>query len=190
MNGYRRFGVSVLAAFAAAALALGVGWPSSPVGSARAAPAPEFTLEFAGLEPGVPQTDVGTFSLDRAADLVAFEWLEQVGVLAPGAVAIDMEACDSAGSCVDPRTIAGPVPFAAGTGSVTVTVGAGRRRRQRRDRLARRPDVVRRGGRARRDGIRRAPWLAAGIAGIAVGALVFASRPSTRRRRATMVRLT
>lgn len=173
MIGYRRFGVSVLAAFAAAALALGAGLALVPGGSARAAPAPEFSLEFPGLTPGVPQTDVGTFSLERPADLVAFEWLEQVGVLAPGAVAIDIEACDSAGSCVDPRTIAGPVPFAAGTGTVTVTVELiGAVGNGETGSLVGRISFAAEEGLAA-TGFDALPWLAAGIAGVLIGVLVF-----------------
>ena len=82
MNGYRRYGVSALSALAAASLALGVGLALAPFGPARAAPTPEFTLEFPGLVPGVPQTDSATYTLERDADLVSFAWLERSGVLA------------------------------------------------------------------------------------------------------------
>ena len=174
MNSSRRSWVSALAGFGAAAVALGAGLALGPVGSARAAPAPEFTLEFLELEPGVPQTDVGTFALDRAADLVAFEWLELVGVLAPAATTIDIEVCDSAGSCVDPRTIAGPVPFASGTGSVTVTVelvgavGSGET-----GSLVGRLSFAAADEGLAATGSDVESWLAAGIAAIALGTLVF-----------------
>ena len=174
MNGYRRFGVSAIAAFAAVALALGTGLALGPVGIARAAPAPEFTLEFPGLEPGIPQTDTGTFVLDRAADLVLFEWLEQAGVLAPGAVTVDVTACDSAGNCVDPRTIGGPVPFAAGTGSLTVTATlVGVVEPGATGSLVGRMSFTAEDQVLAATGFAAASWLAAGIAGIAIGTLVF-----------------
>jgi hypothetical protein len=178
MIGYRRVGASVVGAVAAAALALGIGLAVAPVGTARAAPAPEFTLEFTDLQPGVPQTDSGTFTLDRAADLVSFAWIEQVGTLSDSIV-FDVEACDSTGSCVDPTALTGPVPFAAGLGTLTVTAeltaaagngetssSIGRLSFVADDPLALTGSDV-------------APWIAAGIAAVAVGALILAL---TRRR--------
>ena len=94
-------------------------------------------------------------------------------MLAPGAVAIEIEACDSAGSCVDPRTIVGPVPFAAGIGSVTVTVeligvvGNGET-----GSLVGRMSFAAEEGLAA-TGYDALPWLAAGIAAVAIGALVY-----------------
>lgn len=174
MNGSRKWSSSALGAVVALALALGTCILLAPVGSARAAPAPEITLVFTGLEPGVPQTEVGSFTLERDADLVLFEWLEQLGVLAPTRVALDIEACDSAGMCVDPSAITGPVPFAAGTGTLSITAEliapaengetgsiTGRLSFAADDLLA-------------STGSEWAPWAAAGLAAIAVGALVLA----------------
>ena len=147
MNGHRRFGVSALAALAASALALGVGLALAPVGS----PAPRPLR----VHSGVPGTRSRVFRRPRSAPSRStapptsspFEWLEQVGVLAPGAVAIDIEVCDSAGSCLDPRDPRRSGAVRRRTGSLTGHRRADRRRRKRGDRLARRPDVVRRGGR-------------------------------------------
>jgi hypothetical protein len=104
-----------LVACAIALAILGVGAASA----ARAAPAPVFTLSFDALEVGVPVTETGAFTLDRDAELVAFAWLERQGVMTQ--VDLIIEACDSGGTCVDPTTLAGGVPFAAGTGTVSVT---------------------------------------------------------------------
>jgi hypothetical protein len=181
MNGQRRFALSTLSAFAAAALVLGAGLAFGSVGSARAAPAPEFTLSFDGLEPGVPQTDVGTFTLERPADLVLFEWSEAVGLLAGvdtqvgERVVLDVEVCDAAGMCLDPTTLGGAVPFAAGTGSLTVTaeltavVAPG----EAGSIVGRLAFVAEESGLAA-TGSDTAPWLAAALAAIAVGTLVFA----------------
>ena len=172
MSRARRFGASAFGALVVAILAIGTGLALAP-GAANAAPAPEFSLDFSGLQPGVPQTETGGFTLDRAADLVAFDWLARAGVLA-SAVIIDIEVCDSAGNCVDPRTIAGSVPFAAGAATVTVPVelpaaagngqtgtAVGRLTFQANDDLA-------------ATGFPAAPWIAGGIAVIAVGALLVA----------------
>ena len=170
MNGYRAFGVSTLLSLTAAALALGVGLGLAPAASARAAPAPEFVLDFPGLVPGVPQTDTGAFILERDAHLVSFDWLERSGLLADESVTIDIEVCDSAQHCVDPTGIDEPVRFAAGAGEVTVTValvaatdGEAGSMTGRLSFLAD-ESLAATGG----DG---APWIAAGIAAIAVGAL-------------------
>lgn len=182
MNTARRLGAGAVLAAIVAALALGAGLASVTDGSAEAAPAPEFTLEYTGLEMGVPQSDAGTFTLERDADLVLFEWLQQAGVLAPNRVALDVEVCDSTGRCVDPRTITGPVPFAAGTGTLTVTAEliapagngesgsiSGRLSFTADDALA-------------ISGSDWGPWLAGAFAAVAVGALVLALISSRRAR--------
>ena len=179
MNRSRRVGASAVVALAAGAFALGLGLALTPFLPARAAPAPEFTLEFPGLVPGVPQTDSATYTLERDADLVSFAWLERVGLLSHDATTVEIEVCDSAGRCVDPTAIAEPVAFRAGIGSVTVTVelvtqagngetGAmsGRLSFLADDSLA-------------ATGADAAPWIAAGAAAVAVGALGVAL---TRRR--------
>jgi hypothetical protein len=181
MNGHRRFGASALSGVAAAALVLGAGLAFAPIGSARAAPAPEFTLEFGGLEPGVPQTDVGAFTIEQAADLVLFEWSEATGLLAGidtqvgERVALDVEVCDSAGMCLDPRSLAGPVPFAAGVGSLTVTaqLTAAVEPGESGSVVGRLAFVGEETGLAA-TGSDAAQLLAAALASIAVGALVFA----------------
>lgn len=119
MNRSRGLAASAIGAFVVAAVALGAGLALAPVGAARAAPAPLFTLEFTGLTPGVPQTESSAFQLDRAATLASFAWLEQTGVMA--SIALDIEVCDSTGSCVDPTALGAGFPFAAGTVSVAVT---------------------------------------------------------------------
>jgi hypothetical protein len=174
MNRLRSFGASAAAAVVAAALVVGLGMALASVGPARAAPAPEFTLVFTGLQPGVPQTDSGTFSLDRDADLVLFEWLEQTGVLAPDRATLDVEVCDSAGTCLDPRTLTGPVAFAAGTATLSVTAEltapadngeagtiTGRLSFTADDELA-------------ASGWMWMPWITAALAALSVGALVLA----------------
>ena len=175
MTGYRKWGSSALGAVIAAALALGACLLLAPVGSAQAAPTPEFTLVYTGLQQGVPQTEVGSFVLERDADLVLFEWLEQAGVLAPTRVALDVEVCDSSGNCFDPRAITGPVPFAAGTGTLAITAeliapadnGETGSITGRMSFTA--PDDA-----LAATGAEWAPWVSAGLAAVAVGALVLA----------------
>jgi len=179
MNRVPRLGSTALGASLAAALALGGGILLMPGSPARAEPTPEFTLVYTGLEQGVPQTEVGSFTLDRDADLVLFEWLEQTGVLAPDRAVLEVELCDAGGTCLDPRTIGSPVPLTAGTATLAVTAEltapadngeagslSGRLSFTADDPLA-------------PTGATWAPWLAAGIAAVAVGALVLAL---TRRR--------
>ena len=60
MSGSRRFGASAIGALVVTILAIGTGLALAPT-AADAAPAPEFTLDFPGLQPGVPQTDTGSF---------------------------------------------------------------------------------------------------------------------------------
>ena len=179
MSRYRRFSVSALAALAAGSVALGLGLALTPFLPARAAPTPEFTLEFPGLVPGIPQTDSATYTLERNADLVSFAWLERSGVLTDAASTVDIQVCDSAGHCLDPTALAGPVAFAAGAGTVTVTVeligatdnGESGAMSGRLSFLADENLAV--------TGADAAPWLAAGAAAVAVGALGLAL---TRRR--------
>lgn len=103
---------------AAAVLALGAAFALGPGDSARAAPTPVFTLQFTGLTPGVAMTEQDGFTLERAATLTSFEWLEREGVME--VVDLAIEVCDSVGTCVDPASRTG-VPFAAGEVSVSVT---------------------------------------------------------------------
>ncbi len=174
MNGARRIGSTALGAAIAAALALGLGLLLVPEGSASAAPSPEFTLEYTGLQTGVPQTETGGFTLDRDAQLVLFEWLQQTGLFAPDRATLDVDVCDSGDTCLDPRTFAGPVMLAAGPVTVSVTVTlttpadngesgslSGRLSFTADDALA-------------ASGSTWAPWIAAGIAAVSVGALVLA----------------
>ena len=175
MNGYRKWGSSALGAVIAAALALGAFLLLAPIGSAQAAPTPEFTLVYTGLQQGVPQTEVGSFTLERDADLVLFEWLDRAGVLAPPRVALDVEVCDSAGNCFDPTAITGPVPFAAGTGTLAITAelmtpaenGETGSITGRMSFTA--PDDA-----LAATGSEWAPWISAGLATVAVGELVLA----------------
>jgi hypothetical protein len=170
--------VSVLGALVAAALALGVGVVLGPADSAGAAQTPEFSLAFVGLEPGVPMSESATFVLDRDATLVSFEWIERAGLFINPAVTIDIEVCDSAGTCVDPTVDVG-VPFAAGISTVSVTVEmleqigngatgaiAGRLTFVADDEL---PPIA---GLLPITGLGAMPWLAAGAAAIGVGALL------------------
>ncbi|MDY0909423.1 hypothetical protein [Microbacterium sp. CFBP9034] len=178
MNRPRRWWTCTLAGLVAGSVALGVGLALVPVVSARAAPTPEFTLEFLGLTPGVPHTDTGTYILERDAHLVDFDWLELSGVLADEGVTIDIDVCDAAGRCIDPTALADPVRFAGGVHTVSVTVE-----------LAAAPDNGEVGAISGRlsflaeDGLAvtggdAAPWLAAGAAALAVTALGLAlTRP-------------
>jgi hypothetical protein len=195
MNGSRGWGVSVFSAAVAAALTLGAAFALAPGGSARAAPALEFSLDFSNLQPGVPQTEVGTFELEQDADLVTFDWIERVGLLAEAGpqagerVVIEVVVCDSVGTCLDPRAITDPVPFAAGTGSLSVTLQlsdavepgesgsvVGRLTFVAEDApgLPGGEGPAAGGGGLALTGPDAAPWIAAGAASIAVGALVFA----------------
>jgi hypothetical protein len=141
-------------------------------GPAHAAPTPEFTLAFDGLEPGVPQTRSDSFVLDRDATLIGFAWLERTGVMTDATLSI--EVCDAASTCLDPATLSSGVAMVAGPVVVTVTTeldaaappGAagsvvGRLSFVADDELA-------------STGADPLPWLAVGAAAVALGVLVVA----------------
>jgi len=111
----RRVGAWLMALAAVGALAGLVA--VMPDAAARAAPAPVFTVAFDGLAPGAPQSRTGTFLLERDATLAAFAWLEREGLMVDAA--LDVEVCDSAGTCADAAS-SGTV-FIAGEMDVTVT---------------------------------------------------------------------
>ena len=181
MNASRSWGSSALGAVVAAALALGACLLLAPVGSAQAAPAPEFTLVYTGLEQGVPQTEVGSFVLERDADLVLFEWLDRAGVLAPDRAELDVEVCDSAGNCFDPTAITGPVPFAAGTATVAVTAElVTPAENGETGSITGRLSFTAPDDALAATGSEWAPWISAGLAAVAVGALVLALVRSRR----------
>lgn len=167
----RRLGASAIAAFAATALALGAAFSLGPTGSARAAPAPIFTLDFTGLTPGVPVTETGAFTLDRDATLASFVWLERIGVM--NFVDLTVEVCDSAGTCVDPLVGAGTA-FAAGVSTVTVTaVLTGQAGNGETGSIVGQLAFVADDELAA-TGAQLAPWLASAAAVIALGALILA----------------
>lgn len=112
----RRSGLAVLAA--GALLVAGAVLSLVQQESARAAPAPAFTLQFDDLTPGVPQERTDSFVLERDAALVSFAWLEREGILADADLAITV--CDAAATCLDPSTASEPVDMIAGTVDVTV----------------------------------------------------------------------
>ncbi len=180
MNRYRRFSVSALAALAAGSVALGLGLALTPFLPARAAPDPR-------VHPRVPGAGAG-HPADRLGDLHARAQRRSRVIRMAGAVrgaepttasTVDIEVCDSAGRCLDPTALAGPVAFAAGAGTVTVTVeligatdnGESGAMSGRLSFLADENLAV--------TGADAAPWLAAGAAAVAVGALGLAL---TRRR--------
>ena len=134
----------------------------------------------------MPQTDVGTFTLEQAADLVLFEWSEATGLLAGidtqvgERVALDVEVCDSAGTCLDPRNLTGPVPFAAGVGALTVTAS-----RPTSVEVPRICNVPRMPGRNRATlassiSMRIRSWLVSAIRRIGVGMSVMTESPAWR----------
>ena len=182
MNGYRKWGSSALGAVVAAALALGACLLLAPVGCGTG-------RARAGVHARVHRSCSRACRRRRWAaspSSATRTWCCSngsivPGVLAPARVALDVEVCDSAGSCFDPTAITGPVPFAAGTGTLAITAelmtpaenGETGSITGRLSFTA--PDDA-----LAATGSEWAPWISAGLAAVAVGALVLALVRSRR----------
>lgn len=167
--------------FAASLLAIcGIALGAGALLPTRAQPEPvAFELVFHNLAPGDPQTETGSFPLERDADLIGFSWLDRTGVMTE--VELATEVCSAAGSCVRATSSMAPATFPQGRTVVRVTAVLPAPAPANRTR----GDVIGRLVFVDDDTLASTgadPWLAAAwsAAAIAIGAFILAARPRGR----------